>query len=279
MANLTIIDGHNYLFKSFYGVPDVAQTKSGTQVNAVYGFFASLRQIAAAYPKNKIFVVFDSETGINTKLDERGEYKAGRNIDANMFKQLPYIKQILDVMGIKWLEHPKFEADDIIASLAANWAGRNGSVYILSNDFDFVQMISDKIHLIRNYRGRLINCDDVFIKEKFGICPYQYVDYLSIVGDRTDNIIGAKGLGRKITSNLLDKYDNIFGIFDNLSELMPGVQTRLNDNRNLIYKNRNFMSMNKNIKITEILSCDLPETQNDIIQQKIAIHMRAIGLV
>ncbi len=278
MTDLTIIDGHNYLFRAFYGVPDVAQTKSGIQVNAVYGFFAFLRQIANAYPNNKIFIVFDSETGTQDKLRQRQDYKAGRNINTDIFKQLPYIKQILDLMNIKWLEHKKFEADDIIASLAKSWIKDNGSVYISSNDFDFTQLVSDKINLIRSTQGKLIKCDYCFIKTKFGVLPCQYVDYLSLVGDKTDNIAGVMGVGQKTAAMLLNEYTNIKSIFENLDKISNKTMEKLKNNKDHINSNQKFIKMNTDIPIIELLQNDLPNTQNNIIQQRIGIYINDIGL-
>lgn len=278
MQNLTIIDGHNYLFRAFYGVPDVAQTKSGIQINAVYGFFAFLRQIANAYPNNKIFIVFDSETGVADKLSEHNDYKANRIFDVNMFKQLPYIKQILDLMNILWLEHPGFEADDIIASLATHWTKNTGTVYILSNDFDFTQLVSDKVHLIRMVSGKLINCDYQFVNNKFGVAPEQYVDYLSLVGDKTDNISGCAGIGPKTAATLLNIYKNIAGIFNDIDTISPNLKNKLLTSRNIIESNKNFIAMKQNIPILEIITDEIPSSHHDAIQKKIAVHLKSIGL-
>lgn len=278
MSNLTVIDGHNYLFRAFYGVPEAAQTKGGIQVNAVYGFFAFIRQIVAAYPQNKLFVVFDSETGIEDKLEIKTEYKAERPVNTDMFKQLPYIKQILDLMNIKWIEHPSFEADDIIASIATHWSEKIGTCYISSNDFDFVQMVSDKIVLLRAVQGKLINCDDAFIRQKFNIQATQYVEYLSLVGDKSDNIAGVPGIGKKTASDLLNKYGNLDTVYIKLGELAGGLRKKLTLGQNIVYKNRDFIKMRRQIPLAQILPDVLPKTNTTLIQQKIAIYLDKIGV-
>lgn len=278
MSNLTVIDGHNYLFRAFYGVPEAAQTKGGIRVNAVYGFFAFIRQIVAAYPQNKLFVVFDSETGIEDKLEIKTEYKAERPVNTDMFKQLPYIKQILDLMNIKWIEHPSFEADDIIASIATHWSEKIGTCYISSNDFDFVQMVSDKIVLLRAVQGKLINCDDAFIRQKFNIQSTQYVEYLSLVGDKSDNIAGVPGIGKKTASDLLNKYGNLDTVYRKLGELAGGLRKKLTLGQNIVYKNRDFIKMRRQIPLAQILPDVLLETNTTLIQQKIAIYLDKIGV-
>ncbi|MDR1207358.1 MAG: hypothetical protein LBK26_03015 [Rickettsiales bacterium] len=275
MADLTIIDGHNYLFRAFYGVPAAARTKEGVQVNAVYGFFAFIRRIVSAYPDNDVFVAFDSETGTRDKVAEMKEYKDNRTIDAGMFEQLPLIKNILDLMNIKWVEHPKYEADDVIASMAVTWLGK---AYISSNDFDFAQLVSDKIFLLRSAQGGLVNCDDAFIKSKFGVAARQYADYLSITGDKTDNIAGAPGIGKKTAAALLNKYGDIPGIFDAAGKLPQGVRDKLVAGRERIEANRIFIAMNTGIPRDEIFSGVLPPVRKDAVLQKIAAHLEKIGI-
>lgn len=276
--SITIIDGHNYLFRAFYGIPEAARTKSGVQVNAVYGFFADLRKIASEYPKNKIFVVFDSETGIQDKVEENTEYKDNRVVNTDMFKQLPYIKQILDLMNIKWVEHTRYEADDIIASLATNWSSKYGPVYISSNDFDFVQIVSDKIILLRAVQGKFVNCDREFVKNRFGITPEQYVDYLSMIGDKTDNIAGVTGIGPKTASNALSKFNDIKGIFNSITSFPASIQNKLLAGQELIERNQNFIRMKKNLSETEFINGVLPDINNELVQQKIATHLQNIGV-
>jgi DNA polymerase-1 len=181
-------------------------------------------------------------------------------------------------MNIKWLEHPRFEADDIIASMAVSWTQKFGNVYISSNDFDFVQMVSDKIYLIRSVQGKLINCDERFIKQKFNIKPDQYVEYLSMVGDKTDNIAGVTGVGPKTASDLLNQYGNIDKIFEHAYCLPNGIQKKLVDGRDLINRNQKFITMKKDISDSELFDGELPPTMPERVQQKIAIYLRKISI-
>jgi len=94
---LLIVDGHNLLFRGYFGVPEVAKLPSGLQVNAVFGFFSFLRKMVAHLNSRKIIVVFDTETGTSDKIVEMPMYKADRGIpDQNMFDQLPIIKHLLE---------------------------------------------------------------------------------------------------------------------------------------------------------------------------------------
>ncbi len=278
MANITIIDGHNHLFRAFYGVPAAARSKNGTQVNAIYGFFAFLRRIVSLMPGNKILVVFDSETGIDDKQKIRGTYKSNRDKEDELFEQLPYVKQILDMMGIRWLEHPKFEADDIIASLADYWSKNKGVAFILSNDSDFTQLVGNRIKLLQVKNGQIINWDKNFIKQKYNIYPYQYVEYLSIVGDKTDNISGMFHVGKKTASDLLSKYDTIKEIYKNLDDLPKDLRESFSLCRVFLANNMDFLSMNRQIPIEEIIPVSLPKTHPNRIYKKIAFYLDQLGL-
>ena len=276
MKNLIIIDGHNYMFRAFYGVPKVARTKSGQQVNAVYGFFAFLRRTVALLPNHHIFVVFDSETGTDAKHAEMEAYKANRNNDESVFGQLPIIKAILDDMGVKWLEHPDYEADDIIASAAANWMVDNDDVFISSEDMDFVQLLCDRVSLIRSFKGKPFHFDCACAAERLGIPPKMFVDYRALIGDKSDNIRGIPGIGPKTAVELLNQYGDLQNIFSNISDITPGLSNKLASNREIAFKNQKFITMNA--CIPDVLPTDLPMIANHIINQKITALLDKIGI-
>ena len=118
-----IADGSNFLFRSYFGVPETAAFRV-IKVNAVYGFFAILRRVTRSVDPARILVVFDSETGIVSKITERPEYKATRELpDTGMYAQLPLIKGILQKCGIDWIEPLQHEADDVIGSMRIQETG------------------------------------------------------------------------------------------------------------------------------------------------------------
>ena len=145
MNKTLIIDGHNYLYRSYYGVPSSAKLPNGLQVNAYYGFLSLLKKIYEYVAPSNIIVIFDSETGIKEKISKNSEYKQNRDYsDISMFKQLPIIKQALDFMNISYIEHPEYEADDVIGSIAKKESA-DSKVYISSQDRDFFQLIEESV--------------------------------------------------------------------------------------------------------------------------------------
>ncbi|MBN2890906.1 MAG: hypothetical protein JXL97_03490 [Bacteroidales bacterium] len=276
MANLTIIDGHSYIYGAFYGIPDKAATKEKFRIDAVYGFFALLRNIIDAFPKNKIFIVFDSKKWFQEKLKEKKstELKELRSlIDQQMI-----IQQLLDKVNIKWIQHNKIKADNIIASLANYWAKKEGKVQISSADYDFVQLISKDISLARNLHGLVTKHDAKFIKQKFGISPEQYVDYQSIIGDENDSFVGIKGIGPKTAAKLLNEYKNISGIYKSIDKIPATVADKLKANKKLVLKNEKEIPMTKTVPIKEFLKGKLPDVDKKLVSKNINSLLNSVGI-
>jgi len=209
MDKTLIIDGHNYLYSSYYGIPSAAKLPNGTQVNAYYGFLSLLRRVYKHIKPQSIIVTFDSETGIKEKVSKNKDYKQNREyLDAGMFKQLPMIKQALEYMNVSYIEHPDYEADDVIGSIAKREAVNN-KVYISSQDKDFFQLINNDISILRREKGCLIEYNNKIFEKKYGFASDRYLEYLSLVGDSSDNIKGVKGVGKKTAFKLISERDNI----------------------------------------------------------------------
>lgn len=276
MTNITIIDGHNYLYGAYYGVSDAAETSGGVRINAVYGFLALLRTIVNAYPKNKLFIVFDSRRWFKRK--QKKETKPEKETSRDVAKQLKIIQKLLDKLNIKWIEPDTIKTDDIIASVATYWSNNYGRALISSGDFDFIQLLDDKISVARNLHGLITQYDKSYIREKFGIRPDQYIDYQAIVGDNNDNIIGVKGIGPKTTAKLLNTYDNVAGIFKNINQIPQSVAEKLKDKRNLILRNQKSIPMNRDIPISEIITGDLPDVDHNMVNKNPNELLAEIGI-
>jgi len=170
------------------------------------------------FPSNYGAVIFDK--GKSTKrLEISPEYKATRPpTPPDLLQQLPYIKEIAKAFGWKIIEFDNTEADDIIASICQKFNEKK--IYIVSNDKDLAQLVNDNIlMLVSSKDGGLseMNKDGVFVK--FAVYPEQIVDYLSLIGDNSDNIRGASGIGPKTASKLLAEYRNIESLLSNISSI------------------------------------------------------------
>lgn len=243
-----IVDGSNYLFISYFGVPKLATYKN-RKVNAVYGFFSILRRISTKVNPNQIFVIFDSQTGIQDKIKRRQEYKATRQlVDTGMYQQLPIIKKILENCKIKWIEPPNNEADDIIGSLATKYSKEN-SVFISSNDLDFAQIISKRITLVRNIKGKTICITEKNFLKQWGFLPQYYKDYLALKGDSTDNIDGIKGIGMKTARDLIQKYNTVEEVIQNLENLSNSVSSKILLDIERLRSNLQFLTIDTGLEV------------------------------
>jgi len=275
-----IVDGSNYLFRSYFGVPEAANYH-GVKVNAVYGFFAILRRISEAVGPARIIVVFDSETGIQNKIDERPEYKATRELpDTGMYVQLPMIKAILERCNIEWIEPPNHEADDVIGSLATEIARRDGRAFVSSNDFDFAQIINEKITLVRDIRGKAVFITEKNFLKEWGFEPAHYRDYLAIKGDPTDNVFGIQGIGPKTAKDLIQKYTTLEKVVKHVGELTRGVASKIQPEIERLLSNLDFLKIETELE-TGARTIDDPNfnfNQEALYKIKTNEHLGAIGI-
>ena len=278
MANLTIVDGHSYLYGAFYGVPDKAATRgSKTRVDAVYGFFALLRVIVEEFPKNKLFIVFDSKKWFQKELDNKTADEDLKDTKS-LIEQQAIIQKILDKIGIRWIQHSTLKADNIIASIATYWAENNGKVQISSADFDFVQLISKNISLARNLHGLITMHDRSFIQQKFGIEPEQYIDFQALIGDENDSIVGIRGIGTKRAAAMLNDYKNIAGIYKNLDKLPKNISEQLALHKTLVLRNQKNIPMTRDLPISQFIKGDLPDVNTNLVMQNVNILLSEIGI-
>lgn len=246
-----IIDGHNFLFRGFYGVPAQVKRADGTQINAVYGFFSLLRVILKTVDPDYLVVVFDSETSADNKKFTRPEYKANRvPQDNSIFSQLSLIKKCLDIMKIYWIEDGLNEADDVIGTYSEKFNKQGVEVYICSNDHDFMQLVCDGIFILRGIHGEVIEFDHSSVVNRFGVTPKQYLDYLALIGDSSDNIKGVQGIGKKRAVTLLFEYENIKNIYQSLNSLSPVLRKSLETEKTVLLKRKEFLRINNKLKLS-----------------------------
>ncbi|MBE6541260.1 MAG: flap endonuclease [Ruminococcaceae bacterium] len=220
---LLLVDGHNLLFRMFFGMPDTFYTQSGKKYNAVYGFIHALTKVISMVRPSHVFVAFDSEDcGDRRDLDTA--YKANRPDYSEMspndcpFSQLRAIYSVLDDIGVPNSEICGCEADDVIASYALRYSDEM-NVVIMSTDRDYWQLISPTVSIL-DYHGSnstLITPSDV--EKKFGVSPSQFADFKCLIGDKSDNIVGVHGIGPKRAAELLVTYGSIDGIYENIDAI------------------------------------------------------------
>ena len=237
-----IVDGSNLLFQMFYGMPARITNSRGKAIQGTLGFVGALLKMIRAVSPTHVFVAFDGECE-NVRAEIDGDYKANRPDYSEMpeeetpFSQLPDIFRALDYLGIPYLETSMCEADDWIAGYARRYGG-DGDVVIASQDSDFFQLITDRVHVLR-YRGdQSTLCDPAYIRAKLGIDPCRYASYKSLTGDTADNIRGVEKVGPKTAAALMNQFRDVEDLIAHAGEIAkPSVRESVMNSTDRIRRN------------------------------------------
>ena len=227
MARYLLVDGFNMAFRAYYAVHELTRS-DGFPTNALYGWVRSMWKLTDEQ-KPKGTIVFFDLGGAQAKLELLPEYKANRGETPEDFeKQVPIIKELTRAMGFGMYEEYGVESDDLLAAHATRICSEEEDVqvYIVSADKDFAQTVSDRIHMLlppptANPRLGWRILDPEGVKEKFGVTTDQIPDYLSLIGDTSDNIPGVPGVGPKTAAKWLNEYGNLDCLTRNAAELKP----------------------------------------------------------
>lgn len=232
---LYLLDWSWYVFRAYYWMPPLTDSE-WRNVNAVYGFFRMLFKLRQRKPE-KFLIAWDAKA--KTKRKEQYEdYKANRTKMPNEFHyQMWLIKQLVEEIWISALEMPWYEADDIIGTLAKSEAQHQDvSIVIVSSDKDLKQLVTDRVVMFDAMK-EIETTPQSFLHEH-GYQASLIVDYLSLVGDASDNISGVRGIGKKWASELVKKYGDLDGIYANIEHITGATKQKLIDGKEAAYHSK-----------------------------------------
>lgn len=216
MKRLIIVDISSFIFRAFFAIRPMTSPK-GLPVNAVYGTLTMLMKLLQNYNPTHVVLARDTSGGSfrNEKYDQ---YKANRGAPPDdLIPQFALIEELIQKMEIPAVAIPNYEADDIIGSFAVQMKDQFDEILIASGDKDLMQFVDGPIKMVDTMKDIIYGRKEVF--DKMGVYPEQIVDYLSLLGDSSDNIPGVKGIGAKGAAKLLAEYENLDNIFKNLDKL------------------------------------------------------------
>ncbi|GEM50077.1 DNA polymerase I [Deinococcus cellulosilyticus] len=206
IKKIVIVDGHALAFRSYFAITSLTNSR-GESLNAVFGFLKTITRLLKD-EGHCILVTFD--IGRTFRHDQYEGYKAGRaEMPQDLPGQIKRIKQVLDLMGIKRFEVEGYEADDIIGTLSKKAEKEGYIVHILTSDRDSYQLINKNVQVIRSDWSLMT---EEGVKEKYGVTVDQWVDFRAMIGDPSDNIPGAKGIGEKTAAKLLQEHQTLDNI-------------------------------------------------------------------
>ena len=201
MPRLFLIDGSSQMYRAYHAIRGLTGP-DGRSTNAVYGFATMLRKLIADQKPEYIAASFDLP-GPTFRDDLVADYKAHREpMPTDLAEQVPLVREACEALGVPVLTFDRFEADDVIGTLAMQAHAAGFEVAIVTGDKDFFQLVSDGIKVF-NPRDEGTWYDAAGVVEKFGVRPEQVVDVLALMGDSVDNIKGVPGIGEKGARELI----------------------------------------------------------------------------
>ncbi len=244
---LYIIDGHSQLFRAYYAIPRLSNAR-GMPTNAIYGFIQMLNKLIRDEQPEYLVVVFDAP-GPTFRKDMFEDYKANRKpTPPDMEIQMPWVRKILDAMGVFMLEIEGVEADDVIGTLATMAMRQNMATCIVSSDKDLFQLVDDHVTLLKQHHDDFKLYDSRAVEEELGIPPSKFVDYLALIGDSSDNIPGVPAIGPKSAAKILKDVSSLEDLYNNLS----------------LVENKRWRDQLQNYKEQAFLSKRLATIRNDV---------------
>lgn len=223
---LLLIDGSSVAFRAFfalYNQIDRFKSPTGLHTNAIYGFHLMLNHLMERVQPSHILIAFDAgKTTFRTEMF--ADYKAGRAKMPDEFReQLPFIREMLDAMGIRHYELVNYEADDIIGTLdkMAERTEVPYDVVIASGDKDLIQL-TDANTIVEISKKGVAEFEEFtpdYLMEKMGITPSQFIDLKALMGDKSDNIPGVTKIGEKTGLKLLTEFGSLEGIYQNIDSM------------------------------------------------------------
>ena len=243
---LILVDGSSYLFRAFHALPPLLNSK-GQPTGAVKGVINMIRALIKGHPDSNIAIVFDAK-GKTFRSDVYSDYKANRPpMPDELRSQIEPIHRIVESMGLPMLIISGVEADDVIGTLAGQASVENIKTLISTGDKDLAQLVNDDVTLMNTMTNELLDYNGVV--KKFGVKPNQIVDYLALMGDKSDNIPGVPSVGPKTAVKWLTDFSSMEGIIENADSIGGKVGEKLRDNLDLLRLSYELATIKMDVKL------------------------------
>ena len=237
-----VVDGHSLAYRAFFALPvENFTTKDNQHTNAIYGFLSMLVNLIKAERPTHMAIAFDTSRH-SFRTDEYPEYKATRSETPQEFRgQIPLLQDVLAAMSITVLTKEGIEADDILATLAAEGADQGYDVLVVSGDRDTIQLVNDEVTLLYpSVQGvsQLKRYDPAAVQERYGVRPEQYPDIAALVGETSDNLPGVPKVGEKTAVKWLNQFGSLDELLERSGEIKGVVGGNLREHIDDVRRNR-----------------------------------------
>lgn len=269
MEKFVLIDGNSLLNRAYYATP-VFTTKDGLPTNGIFGFIKLMLKIISDKKPSYMAVAFDvhAPTFRHKMYDD---YKAGRKcMPDELAVQMPILKDVLRLMGIRICELPGYEADDVIGTLSRKFDVHS---YVYTGDRDSYQLVCDRVNVCYTRKGvsDLLELSSENFKDEIGLEPLQIIEQKALMGDKSDNIPGVAGVGEKSAMGLLEQYHDLDGIYAHIDELKGALYKKLSENKEMAYFSKTLATIDLNVPLDVSLSeCVIKMPFSHAVKEKFA---------
>lgn len=240
---LLVVDGNSILNRAFYGIR-LLTTKDGQFTNAIYGFLTMLLKIQEDVTPDAVAIAFDLKAPTFRHKAYDG-YKSNRKgMPEELHQQLQPLKDLLTLLGYTIITKEGYEADDILGTLSHTCKVNGDECVLATGDRDSLQLINDKVTVrLASTKGGKANAilyDEKKIMEDYGVTPRQLIEIKAIQGDSSDCIPGIPGIGPKGAGDLIQRFNNLDYIYENLDtiDIKDGMRKKLRENKDSAYMSR-----------------------------------------
>jgi DNA polymerase-1 len=240
MKKIYLVDVSSMFFRAFFAIRSLT-SPSGMPTNAIYGFISMITKLLKDEKPDYLIFCYDlPEPTFRSEIYP--EYKANRDeTPKDLVPQIPYIKKVISAFGFPAFEKSGFEADDLIGAIAKFGLKNHCQVVIVSGDKDFSQLIEPGIVVLDTMRDQRLDVDGVMAK--WGVRPDQFIDYLALVGDSSDNIPGVDGIGAKGAQKLISEFGTLDGIYQNIESVKGTIKDKLLNGKDSAYLSKKLVKI------------------------------------
>ena len=254
MKKMLCVDGNSIINRAYYGIRNLT-AHDGTPTNAIYGMINILSRHIAEIEPDYFVVAFDVHAP-TFRHKMFSEYKAGRHATPpDLLAQFAPAKECLEAMGAHCVERTGYEADDILGTYSRICAENGIETYIVTGDKDSLQLIDDNTTVLLATTGESVRYDTAAFRARYGVDPSQFVDMKALMGDSSDNIPGAAGIGEITAGKLIAEYGSIDALYDNLEgkKLSAVTKSKLIASKDMVYLSQKLARIDRNVQFLPLL--------------------------
>ena len=254
MKKMLCVDGNSIINRAYYGIRNLT-AHDGTPTNAIYGMINILSRHIAEIEPDYFVVAFDVHAP-TFRHKMFSEYKAGRHATPpDLLAQFAPAKECLEAMGAHCVERTGYEADDILGTYSRICAENGIETYIVTGDKDSLQLIDDNTTVLLATTGESVRYDTAAFRARYGVDPSQFVDMKALMGDSSDNIPGAAGIGEVTAGKLIAEYGSIDALYEDLEEkkLSAVTKSKLIASKDMVYLSQKLARIDRNVQFLPLL--------------------------